>query len=519
MVSARLSLSWHTALGLALGAAVVVGCSEPGDPSRGLPIGLVASIRFNIPSVQFNSIGDSLRVFAQALDSLERPIDSAHFSYSSSDSRVLLVGKGGEVRSRGNGTAAVIATELGGATDSILVTVSQVTDTLEATLMDTSAIVSLNLGDPIPLTCRAVDRNGYPLASPPLVTPGNRSTVTMAPCPNAVAERSGIDTLTVSSGALSVRIPIILALRPVVSSPVGEFLVIDSAPGEIGNWAPSMRRNSGGELEVYYASFSMTPDSTGYTRGDLHRLTSSDGHHFRYAGIALRHDPDICALDGRGIENIVIAPREDGPGWRMFYAGGTDPCYGWQVLSAISSDELHWTKEPGVRLSNGGTVPPEAPVYAPWPVGEGMVVDHLPDGTWRLLTGGYEHLLPYEDKFQIVEWRSPDQLNWSYVGPVLTTRDMPPEANASVYSPTIREFAPGLFRMIFTGDNRHDPDGRSRLWSAVSTDGAHWQVEGELMGAVGTDLYYATLVDERLVFVRNDAGGHPLLATATVIMN
>jgi len=203
----------------------------------------------------------------------------------------------------------------------------------------------------------------------------------------------------------------------------------------------------------------------------------------------------------------------------MFYAGGTDPCYGWQVLSAVSSDETHWTKEPGVRLSNGGTVPPAPPVYAPWPVGEGMVADQLPSGEWRMLTGGYEHLQPFEDKFQIVEWRSPDQLNWHYIGPVLTTRDMPPEADASIYSPTIREFAPGLFRMIFTGDNRHDPGGRSRLWTAISIDRSHWQFEGELMGAAGTDLWYSALVDEHLVFVRKDAGGNLLLATATVVMN
>jgi hypothetical protein len=72
--------------------------------------------------------------------------------------------------------------------------------------------------------------------------------------------------------------------------------------------------------------------------------------------------------------------------------------------------------------------------------------------------------------------------------------------------------------MIVTADNLRDPGGRSRLWSAVSTDKVHWRLEGELMGAVGTDLYYSSLVDNLLVFVRLDAGQPRRLAFATVDM-
>ncbi len=72
--------------------------------------------------------------------------------------------------------------------------------------------------------------------------------------------------------------------------------------------------------------------------------------------------------------------------------------------------------------------------------------------------------------------------------------------------------------MIFTGDNRWSPDGRSRLWSAVSTDKVHWQVEGELMGAPGTNLYYAALAEDRLVFIRQDTAQPLRLGIATVQM-
>jgi hypothetical protein len=145
-------------------------------------------------------------------------------------------------------------------------------------------------------------------------------------------------------------------------------------------------------------------------------------------------------------------------------------------------------------------------------------MEAMSGGGWRMLVGGYRHEQPTEEKWQVVEWRSSDQLTWSYIGPVLTTDDLPATGQRSVYSPTVREFAPGLWRMIMTADNLRDPGGRSRLWSAVSSDKSHWQLEGELMGAAGTDLYYSTLVDDLLVFVRLDAGQPRRLASVSVDM-
>jgi hypothetical protein len=147
-----------------------------------------------------------------------------------------------------------------------------------------------------------------------------------------------------------------------------------------------------------------------------------------------------------------------------------------------------------------------------------MVVDQLPTGEWRMLVGTYEHVLPAEQKFQITEWRSADQVTWTYQAPDLTTRDLPPEGDRSVYSPTVREVAPGLWRMIFTADNLDQPGGRSTLWSAVSTDGSTWQVEGEVLGDPDTDYFYSTLVDNQLFTVRGLALATRQLYVATVTM-
>ncbi len=95
---------------------------------------------------------------------------------------------------------------------------------------------------------------------------------------------------------------------------------------------------------------------------------------------------------------------------------------------------------------------------------------------------------------------------------------MPAAGSDAVYSPTIRQVAPGLWRMIFTGDNRFHPGARSRLWTAVSTDSRSWQVEGQLLGSDSTNLYYSSLQGNRLVFIRQDDGGSRRLAIATVSM-
>jgi hypothetical protein len=148
-----------------------------------------------------------------------------------------------------------------------------------------------------------------------------------------------------------------------------------------------------------------------------------------------------------------------------------------------------------------------------------MVVDQPPSGGWRMLLGAYEHLDPYEDKFQLIEWDSPDQVNWTYQGPVLTTRQMPAAGRGSIYSPTITPVAPGLWRMIFTADDRPQSGWRSTLWSALSTDMKTWQVEGELLGSDATSLYYSALVGDRLVFIRHDDGDwRNLIGIATVSM-
>jgi len=419
------------------------------------------------------------------------------------------------VRSRSNGITNVRLTIAGVARNTVI-EVQQIARTLTTALIDSQPIVTRQSGTILHLECHGYDANGFAVPNAPALIATTSGTVTGGSCNDVRVTHSGIDTLVFASGTAQSRVPVIIAAAPIVAEPLGVPIESDSLPAPAGPWAPSVVHGPTGQVELYYSAFSEVPDSSGATRGDLQRLVWLGGNRFRFDGIALTHDDNLCSPQGQGIENVVVIPRADGPGWRMLYAAGSNVCFGWQVFSAVSSDGRTWTKESGVRLSNGGV---DSTLQPPWPVGEGMVVDRLPTGEWRMIVGTFEHLTsPETNKWEITEWRSSDQLSWSYIGTVLTTRDMPTGWQGSVYSPTIREIAPGLWRMLFTTDGRGTPGSRSAIWSAVSVDRLHWQVEGQVIGAAGSDIYYSSFLGDQVVFVRSDGGGALRLAIARLTM-
>lgn len=375
-------------------------------------------------------------------------------------------------------------------------------------------------GEPVPLRCvvRLADGSRVDVSGEARVS-GRAGVLDGSTCDRLAVRRSGVAALKVAYQGLARRVEVAVALPPVVlQPPLGEWLQADRFPAAGHLWAPSARRNSRGQMEVYVTGYLATAE---FQKGTLHRYVSDDGRRFRYDGVVLRPTEDRCTPMGDGIENVVVVPRAEARGWRMFLAAGSNVCHGWQIHSAVSDDERSWRLEAGVRIGAGGGTPAGATPDPYWAQGEGMFVDRLPDGTWRMLQGGMEPKVPGDLVFNITEWRSRDQLHWSYAGTVLTPRGMPPGGGGAVYSPALREFAPGLHRMIFTADDRGAPGARSRLWSAVSRDLRAWQVEGELLGAPGSDLWYSALVGERLVFIRRDRDadgpGHRL-AVATVQM-
>ena len=445
-----------------------------------------------------------------AVDANGNPVAQPLVATTIDDSTIARVTGSREVQSVANGlTSARVSVD--GVTATIPVRVEQ-----RAVRIDVKGnlpvLMLAGAGSSLPLTCTAYDGTDHPLSAVPTVRARN-GRVTGTQCATLTAVASGHDTVEMTAPGFRADEPIVVALHALVERPIGDAILLDSMPNATGPWAPTARIRSTGEIEMYATGYQVADN-----RGDLHRYVSNDGIHFRYDGVAVRRDSDPCALRGSGIENVSIVERNDGPGWRMFFAAGAFDCYGWQVFSAVSGDERNWMIEPGIRLSNGGSVPPDQSVTPPWPTGEGMQVDRMPNGEWRMIVSAYERTLPAQDIWQITEWRSTDQINWRYVGVVLSTSQMPREAQASIYSPAVREFAPGLWRMIMTGDNRRDADSRSRLWTAVSTDKRTWRFEGELMGAVGSQLLYSSLAGDRVYFLRKDGAGPNYIAQTSITM-
>jgi hypothetical protein len=183
---------------------------------------------------------------------------------------------------------------------------------------------------------------------------------------------------------------------------------------------------------------------------------------------------------------------------------------GWQLYGATSSDRRAWTKT-GVAIGNGspGTVRP---------VGEGMMVDRLPDGTWRMVMASYEPAPSTVNAWEITQWQSPDQVNWQYVTTLFSSTTMPLEGRCAVYAPTVRQIGPSMWRMVFAAHRMCGTPQHAAIYSAVSSDSVHWKFEGQLLGGSGTLLFYAALVRDYVYFIRQDNGDHNRLAAARVEM-
>jgi hypothetical protein len=499
-----------------LNGATVVTASADGVSSTVAVLVAQKPFRVSVPrdTIHLGALSDSAVIAGVAVDSLGSPVTGAPQDLQIEDTAVVGAAGATNVTAAGNGVTTVHFT-VAGIPGTTVVAVRQVAAAVTASLTYSKPIVTLPVGAVLPLSCQEYDSNGFAMSEEPRLQSTIAGTVTNGPCGDIRVQRSGFDTLVLGSGTGSARVSVVVAASPTVGSRLGDDADVATASGLGSPWAPSLIRNSAGQVELYYGAFAT--DSTGYSRSNLQRFVWAGGKSFAYDSVAIVHDDSVCSRQGQGIENMTILPRDDAPGWRMLYAAGSNACYGWQVFSAVSTDGRHWTKEPGIRLDNGNT---SALGARPWPTGEGMQAFRLADGTWQLIVGTFERTTPPpSNQWAITEWRSSDELNWTYVGPVLTVRDMPVGWRGSVYSPTMREFAPGLWRMIFTADGRDNPStNRSALWSAVSTDRVHWQLESELAGAAGFNLYYSALVDDQLVFIRRQGLDPFKVAVTTVLM-
>ncbi len=134
----------------------------------------------------FNALGASVQLAAQARDAASRPVAGARIGWSTSDSTVASVSGSGVVTARGNGTATIRASS-GNASASVAVTVSQAVGAVAVSPSD----VSLEDGESTIVTASAADSRGNALQRPVQFTwHSNRTrtaTVTVDPSNSARA--------------------------------------------------------------------------------------------------------------------------------------------------------------------------------------------------------------------------------------------------------------------------------------------------------------------------------------------
>jgi hypothetical protein len=172
------------------------------------PVRVVASP----DTIRFDALDDARTVTAEALDSLGSAVAGGVTSVIPSDSTVADTSDAVTLVARGNGVSTASVT-VAGIAGQVVVVVDQVATTLNVAVTFGNAIITLSVGDTLPLSCYAMDRNGYPIAREPVIG-SVKGTVTGSGCHEAVIRHSGYDTLVVSMGVAQSRVPVIVAAAP-----------------------------------------------------------------------------------------------------------------------------------------------------------------------------------------------------------------------------------------------------------------------------------------------------------------
>jgi hypothetical protein len=187
-----------------------------------------------------------------------------------------------------------------------------------------------------------------------------------------------------------------------------------------------------------------------------------------------------------GISRSIVA-LTDGR-FRMYYfADGTTA----DVSSAISSDGLNWTVEPGARYSdpNIGAIRALA----------------VPGGSYRIY---------YPNGSGLTSLISNDGLSFAPEGPVTMTG----ADNSYAWGPSAPAYIGGQYHMVIT--RTPNSTGVSELWHAVSADGRNWTLDRSVLAAnPGTPINqpaWGINGSTNRVYFRVLAGNSSLIASGTI---
>ena len=131
--------------------ALLTGCDDTTGTAPGFALDPAGPLLLH-------ALGDTVRLRAELNPDVGRP---RVFVFASSDTTVAQVSPSGLVEAVGNGSTWVTALNDDGAGDSVMVSVSQAADSIYLFLPDSLPITSLAPGASLPVSCVALDRNGF----------------------------------------------------------------------------------------------------------------------------------------------------------------------------------------------------------------------------------------------------------------------------------------------------------------------------------------------------------------------
>ncbi len=164
----------------------------------------------SIDTVRFVAFGDTQSVRAVAVDSLGSPVPGQVTGVLVHDTAVGELLDSVTVRAHGNGVTMASFT-VAGVAGEVTVIVDQVPTTLTAAVTFGNPVVTLPVGAALPVTCQALDKNGFDIARDPAFLGSVRGTVTGTRCGDTRVERSGYDTLLFALGPTRARVPVIVS--------------------------------------------------------------------------------------------------------------------------------------------------------------------------------------------------------------------------------------------------------------------------------------------------------------------
>lgn len=162
-------------------------------------------------TIRFDALGEAQGISATAFDSLGSAVPGGLTGLHAVDSAVAMIAGADTVRPVANG-ATLLTFAVAGLPAQVSIVVNQVPTKITVSAPD--RVLTVTPGALLPLTCQALDKNGFAIPRDLVLQGSQHGTTTGHGCSDAQAVTSGYDTLSFSLGTQQAKIGVIVSTMP-----------------------------------------------------------------------------------------------------------------------------------------------------------------------------------------------------------------------------------------------------------------------------------------------------------------